>query len=79
MDQIIQKLKQAFPGADIELKNTSSMRVGHNAKGMHLKTIINYRGFKGKSLIEQHRMVQKALEAELGNEIHALSIKTIIK
>ncbi|HJN69092.1 MAG: BolA family protein [Candidatus Neomarinimicrobiota bacterium] len=79
MDQIIQKLKQAFPGADIELKNTSSMHVGHNAKGMHLKTIINYRGFKGKSLIEQHRMVQKALEAELGNEIHALSIKTIIK
>ncbi|MDP6143609.1 MAG: BolA/IbaG family iron-sulfur metabolism protein [Candidatus Marinimicrobia bacterium] len=40
---------------------------------------MNYRGFKGKSLIEQHRMVQKALEAELGNEIHALSIKTIIK
>ena len=79
MDQIIQKLKQAFPGADIELKNTSSMHVGHNAKGMHLKTKISYSGFKGKSLIEQHRMVQKALEAELGNEIHALSIKTIIK
>ncbi len=79
MDQILQKLKQAFPGANIKLKNTSSMHVGHNAKGMHLKTIINYRGFKGKSLIEQHRMVQKALETELGNEIHALSIKTIIK
>jgi stress-induced morphogen len=44
-----------------------------------LKTIIIYRGFKGKSLIEQHRMVQNALEAELGNEIHALSIKTTIK
>ena len=79
MDQILQKLKQAFPGANIELKNTSSMHVGHNAKGMHLKTIISYKGFKGKSLIEQHRMVQKALEAELGNEIHALSIKTTIK
>ena len=79
MDQILQKLKQAFPGANIELKNTSSMHVGHNAKGMHLKTIISYRGFKGKSLIEQHKMVQKALEAELGNEIHALSIKTTIK
>ena len=62
MDQILQKLEYAFPGADIELKNTSSMHVGHNAKGMHLKTIISYRGFKGKSLIEQHRMVQKALE-----------------
>ena len=79
MDQILQKLKQAFPGANIKLKNTSSMHVGHNAKGMHLKTKISYSGFKGKSLIEQHRMVQKALETELGNEIHALSIKTIIK
>ena len=79
MDQILQKLKQAFPGANIELKNTSSMHVGHNAKGMHLKTKISYSGFKGKSLIEQHRMVQKALETELGNEIHALSIKTTIK
>ena len=79
MDQILQKLKQAFPGANIKLKNTSSMLVGHNAKGMHLKTKISYSGFKGKSLIEQHRMVQKALETELGNEIHALSIKTIIK
>ena len=79
MDQILQKLKQAFPGANIKLKNTSSMHVGHNAKGMHLKTIISYRGFKGKSLIEQHKMVQKALGAELGKEIHALSIKTIIK
>ena len=78
MDQILRKLKQAFPGADIELKNTSSMHVGHNAKGMHLKTTICYSGFKGKNLIEQHQMVQKALESELGNEIHALSIKTII-
>ena len=79
MDQILQKLKQAFPGANIKLKNTSSMHVGHNAKGMHLKTKISYSGFKGKSLIEQHRMVQKALETVLGNEIHALSIKTTIK
>ena len=78
MDQILRKLKQAFPGADIKLKNTSSMHVGHNAKGMHLKTTICYSGFKGKNLIEQHQMVQKALESELGNEIHALSIKTII-
>ena len=77
MDQILQKLKDAFPSADIELINTSSMHQGHNAKGMHLKTKISYKGFKGKSLIEQHRMVQKALEAELGNKIHALSINTI--
>ena len=77
MDQILQKLKDAFPGAKIELSNTSSMHQSHNAKGMHLKTVIQYEGFNGKSLLEQHRMVQKTLEIELGDKIHALSIKTI--
>ena len=79
MDQILQKLEYAFPGADIELKTTSSNHVGQNAKEKHMKTLMSKRGCKGKSLIEQHRMVQNALEAELGNEIHALSIKTTIK
>lgn len=68
---------EAFPGAQVELENTSSMHVGHNDRGYHLKTTIKYSGFAGLSLIEQHRLVQKALEKELGNIIHALSIKTI--
>ncbi|MBW2985697.1 BolA family transcriptional regulator, partial [Candidatus Woesearchaeota archaeon] len=44
--------------------------------GLHLKTIIEFQGFKKKTLIEQHNMVQKALKEELGKEIHALSIET---
>ena len=77
IQEIQQKLQDAFPGAHIVLENTSSMHVGHNARGHHLKTVITYSGFSGISLIEQHRMVQKVLEKELGNIIHALSIKTI--
>ena len=77
IQDIHQKLQDAFPGAQVILENTSSMHVGHNARGYHLKTVITYSGFSGISLIEQHRMVQKVLETELGNIIHALSIKTI--
>ena len=40
IDEIKQKLMDAFPGAEIELINTSSMHVGHNARGYHLKTEI---------------------------------------
>jgi|TARA_Y100001934_G_C12052955_1_gene631611 stress-induced morphogen len=77
IDEIKQKLMDAFPGAEIELINTSSMHVGHNARGYHLKTEIKYKGFKGLTLIQQHRLVQDALKEELNGIIHALSIKTI--
>ena len=78
IEEIKQKLIDALPGADIELINTSSMHIGHNARGYHLKTTIKYKGFEGLSLIEQHRLVQNALKDELNGIIHALSIKTMI-
>ncbi len=78
IEEIKQKLVDAFPGADIELINTSSMHIGHNARGYHLKTTIKYQGFEGLSLIQQHRLVQDALKDELNGIIHALSIKTTI-
>ena len=43
---------------------------------MHLKTTIVYDGFKGKSTIEQHRMVHQALKKEIGRGIHAITIST---
>ena len=50
--------------------------MGHNDSGMHLKTTIIYDGFKGKSIIEQHKMVHFALKKEIGREIHAITIST---
>ena len=75
IELIKQKLENAFPGAKVELLNTASQHIGHDS-GLHLKTIIKFDGFNGKTLIEQHNMVQKALKEELGKEIHALSIET---
>ena len=75
-DNIYQKLKDHFNGADITLENTSSQHVGHNAWGLHLKTTIIFDGFKGKSTIDQHKMVHHALKNEIGGEIHAITIVT---
>jgi len=43
---------------------------------MHLKTIITFSGFEGKSTLEQHRMVHAVLKNEIGKEIHAITIHT---
>ena len=75
-DDIHKKLTDYFPGADVILENTSSQHVGHNNYGMHLKAIINYSGFQGKSTIDQHKMVHCALKKEIGKEIHAITIST---
>ena len=75
IETIKQKLNNAFPGAKVELFNTASQHIGHDS-GLHLKTIIEFDGFNGKTLIEQHKMIHEALKEEMGTEIHALSIET---
>ena len=43
---------------------------------VHFTAIVKSPAFAGKSLIEQHRIVYAALEGKVGDQIHALSIKT---
>jgi len=43
----------------------------------HWEVRVSCEGFRGKSLVEQHRMVNQALKAPLEDgRIHALAIKT---
>ena len=75
IDSIKNKLESAFPGAQIALKNTTSMHQGHGNCGLHLKTKIIYEGFKEITLIERHRMIHEVLKEEMNSIIHALSIE----
>ena len=75
-EEILQKLQDHFVGGQVSLENTSSQHMGHNNSGMHLKTNIHFAGFKGKSTLEQHRMVHSVLKDEIGREIHAITIHT---
>ena len=43
----------------------------------HYSAEIKSKEFKGKNKIDQHKMVYTALKGKMGNELHALSIKTI--
>ncbi|WCR58194.1 BolA/IbaG family iron-sulfur metabolism protein [Wolbachia endosymbiont of Ctenocephalides felis wCfeJ] len=59
-------IKQSFPDADVEINDLAG-----DDDHYHLK--ITSKHFLGKTKLEQHRMVYKALE---GQSIHALQLET---
>ena len=63
-------IKEKIPDAIIDIKDT----VGD---GNHYAAIITSSVFQGKSKIEQHKIVYSSLKGNMGNELHALSIKTL--
>ena len=65
-------IKNAIPDAEINLSDM----VGDSD---HYYLEITSSLFKGKTLIQQHKIVNKALQECLGTTLHALKIKTISK
>lgn len=57
--------------------NESSRHFGHDPGGAHLGVIVKYKGFAGKTLVEQHQMIYAILQKEMKEKIHALVIKTL--
>lgn len=70
---VIEKLLlQKIPDADIKIVDLLN---DQNHYSLEIKSSI----FKDKSRIEQHRIVNTALQTCLGSDLHALQIKTIVK
>jgi acid stress-induced BolA-like protein IbaG/YrbA len=44
--------------------------------GQHFEAVIVSEEFAGKSMVQQHQMVYKALGDKMRSEIHALSMRT---
>ena len=45
--------------------------------GSHFEAVVVSKEFSGKRLIQRHQIVNRALGSQMGNEIHALSMKTL--
>ncbi len=72
-----QRLIEFYPDADIEADIQVQDLTGTSD---HWEVAVKSSAFKGLSRIEQHQHVMKAFAPELKTgEVHALSIKTIIK
>ena len=75
-DQITQKIKNDISGSTVKIVNEASAHHGNNDYGLHIRVEVKSKAFEGKSLVDQHKMIQQALKDEIGGRIHSLSIKT---
>ena len=70
-----ERISENLPGAVVKVDNP-------RGDDVHFKVEVEYKGFEGKTKIEQHRMVYEALNEKLsdcGMPLHALQIKTKVK
>ncbi len=71
MDEIRRLIQQALPDAVIEITDLAG-------DGDHYKARVVSGAFKGKSRVQQHQMVYRALEGNMGGALHALALETAI-
>ena len=69
LKEIEMLIKVALPDANVEIQDLAG-------DGNHYSATIISSQFSGKSKIEQHKMVYNSLQGKMGNELHALAIKT---
>ena len=70
LEEIKSLIKVAIPDAQITIHDL----VGDEN---HYSATIKSKIFSGKSKIEQHKLVYKALKGKMGNELHALTLNTM--
>jgi stress-induced morphogen len=66
-EEITAKIRLAMPDAEVTLKDLTGTQD-------HWEAVIVSAAFDGKSLIERHRLVNRALAEELAGPIHALTL-----
>ena len=69
LKEIESLIREAMPDAIIDIQDLAG-------DGNHYSATITSSKFSGKSKIEQHKMVYNSLKGRMGNELHALAIKT---
>ena len=66
------RIEDSIPGATAEIRDMGG--------GDHIHALVIAEAFKGKTLIQQHRMVLDLFKAEIAtNDVHALQVKTLTK
>ena len=70
LKEIESLIKTAIPDAEITIQDLAG-------DDNHYSATIKSKFFIGKSKIEQHKIVYKALGGKMGNELHALALNTI--
>ena len=62
-------IKEGLPGAQVTVEDL-------RGDGDHYAATVVSSAFKGKSRVQQHQMVYRALGGHVGNALHALALQT---
>ncbi|MEA2840291.1 MAG: hypothetical protein QOF41_1621 [Methylobacteriaceae bacterium] len=62
-------IKAALPDATVEIRDLAG-------DGDHYAATVISPAFRGKSRVQQHQIVYKALQGRMGGELHALALTT---
>ena len=68
-DEIEQMIRDALPRADVKINDL-------RGDGEHYAAHVSSVAFKGKTRVQQHKMVYDALRGRMGKELHALALQT---
>jgi len=69
LNEIENLIKEAIPDATINIQDLAG-------DGNHYSATVVSSLFKGKTKIEQHKIVYNSLKGKMGKELHALAITT---
>ena len=64
-------IKAAIPDAEVTIRDLAG-------DGDHYAATVISAAFKGKSRVQQHQLVYKALQGRMGGELHALALQTSV-
>ena len=70
LEEIKKLIKEAMPDAEVTIQDVAGDE-------NHYSATIKSKIFTGKSKIDQHKLVYKALKGKMGNELHALALNTM--
>ena len=79
VDLIKSLLTESLTPERLEITDNSQAHAGHagaQSGGGHYHVLIVSDAFTGKSLVQRHQLIYKALGDLMKHEIHALSIET---
>ena len=69
IEELKNLIKESMPDAEISIEDLAGDE-------NHYSATIKSKVFAGKSKIEQHKLVYKALKGKMGKELHALALNT---
>jgi stress-induced morphogen len=62
-------IKAGIPDAEVTIRDLAG-------DGDHYAAVVVSESFRGKSRVQQHKLVYDALKGEMGGKLHALALQT---